>query len=944
MYLDNLSNQHGSRIFVTVRGEDGCGGIYEASSDGFLIDTSPPEFTLVSLGSNAVDLSPENSTDSPHYYQSDRYLSAYWMVLDPESGLEETFTVKVGTYPGGEDIASFNTSHSSFRRETYQPELEGVAQYTTIVAKSRAGLQASVALPPLTMDTTPPLSGVLSCPQFILGDLHNPELSVTSSLNCEWTGFTDPQSLVHTFSLMIGTSLGGRSTLSPIVLSAETTSFVAPFLEYAPSIPYYVTLETTNGVGLKTLGHSEPIYVETTPPSPTGPVLVLANYLETNYSDLSSAVLDLPPAGCILETSSLTVQWDAFEDNESSVVNYQVALGSVPLASDVVPFTDVIPYVAASGRYEYVLQGIGDILNSIGKAPVFANVRGFNGAGMATVLASQPLYVDTAFNTDPSWVYDGCAIAPSLPTDEDYQTSTTTLCATVHIGINCPLRSLHWAVEGIDGLFDMNFTEVSSLQEAQAEIDPSQSNTFQLRSGNLRLYDDQTYRVIVRTYDVTGRRHLLRSDGMHVTTRPLVPGTVRDGILIGHDLNYQESTTSVGAHWSGFGDGTAEQEIISYEIALGTDRRYPSTKTNIVPFTNVGLSTVYTLSGLQLVPMDQLYYVTVRARAVSGATIDVTSNGIRVGFSELIRGEITVPRYLIGTMSLSFHWSGFESDLPIRSYEWALAANQLAEERLTELCGNLTHDFAETFIVPFTNVALDRAVDTTSLSLQHGATYYVAVRAVDEGEKCLTITSTGILVDTTPPLAQTILVGPDEARYHLDDHTDPHVVYLGRRQDILVSWQPFLDNETAVVSYEISIQQQGVCGNTSSSVAVVADYQNVQLALQYIYESSSIVLHPGIPYMVAIRATNAAGLSSIGYSFPLLITMATPSSGDINDGPSWEQDMVYQSDLTVLSATFSHAKLRPVLMGEPVSDPCPRTMAFSLYTPDLQWSAVDLSR
>ena len=944
MYLENLADLHGSRVFVTVRGEDGCGGTYEASSDGFLIDTTPPEFTLVSLGSNAVDLSPENSSDTPHYYQSDSYLSAYWMVIDPESGLAEAFTIKVGTYPGGEDVASFNTSLSSFRRETYQPELEGVAQYITIVAESRAGLKASVALPPLTMDTTPPESGVLSCPRFILGDLYNPELPVTSSLTCTWTGFADSQSLVHTFSLMIGTSPGGRDTLSPIVLSSETASFVAPFLEYTPSISYYVTLETTNGVGLKTLGYSEPIYVESTPPTPTGTAMVLANYLETNYTDLSSAVYDLPQAGCILETNSLTLQWDTFEDEESSVVNYQVALGSVPNASDVLPFTDVTPHIAASGRYEYVLQGIGDTLNSTGKAPVFANVRGFNGAGMATVLASQPLYVDTALNTDPSWVYDGCGTALALPTDEDYQTSTTSLCAIVHIGINCPLRSLHWAVEGIDGLFDMNFTEVSNLQQAKTGTDPDVSNTFQLRSDRLRLYDDQTYRVVVRAYDITGRRHLLRSDGVHVTTRPLVPGMVRDGILLGHNLNYQESTTSVGAHWSGFGDSTEEQEITFYEIALGTDRRYSSTKTNIFPFTNVGLSTVYTLEGLQLVPMDQLYYVTVRAHAVSGATIDVTSNGIRVGFKELIRGEVTVPPYLTDTASLSFHWSGFESDVPIRSYEWALGTDQLTQERLTTLCGNLTHNYAETFLVPFTNVALDGAVDASSLSLEQGITYYVALRAVDEGEKCLTILSTGVLVDTTPPLAQSILVGPEEARYHLDSHTDPHVVYLGRRQDIQVSWQPFLDNETAVVSYEISIQQQDKCGNTSSSVSIVSDYQNVQLALQYVYESSSIVLHPSIPYMVVIRATNAAGLSSSGYSFPFMVTMATPSSGDVNDGPSWEQDTVYQSDLTSLSATFSHAKLRPVVMGGAVSDPCPRTMAFSLHTPDPRWSTVDLSR
>ena len=68
MYLANIADYHGRRVFVTVRGEDGCGGSYEASSDGFLVDITPPEFTLVSLGSNAVDLSLENSTETPNYY------------------------------------------------------------------------------------------------------------------------------------------------------------------------------------------------------------------------------------------------------------------------------------------------------------------------------------------------------------------------------------------------------------------------------------------------------------------------------------------------------------------------------------------------------------------------------------------------------------------------------------------------------------------------------------------------------------------------------------------------------------------------------------------------------------------------------------------------------------------------------------------------------------
>ena len=89
-------------------------------------------------------------------------------------------------------------------------------------------------------------------------------------------------------------------------------------------------------------------------------------------------------------------------------------------------------------------------------------------------------------------------------------------------------------------------------------------------------------------------------------------------------------------------------EIDHYEIAIGTDRRYPSTRTNVWPFTNVGLNVTWTVSDLTLIPRKVIYYVTVRAYSVSSAMVDVTSNGIRVGYGSHVisTGTIELAKYV----------------------------------------------------------------------------------------------------------------------------------------------------------------------------------------------------------------------------------------------------------------------------------------------------------
>lgn len=87
------------------------------------------------------------------------------------------------------------------------------------------------------------------------------------------------------------------------------------------------------------------------------------------------------------------------------------------------------------------------------------------------------------------------------------------------------------------------------------------------------------------------------------------------------------------------------QIIAYYEIAAGTDRRYPKTRDNIHPFINVGLNKTWTFDNLILVPKTSTYYITVRAHALSTAIVEVTSNGVKVGYGGHILqlGELDLP-------------------------------------------------------------------------------------------------------------------------------------------------------------------------------------------------------------------------------------------------------------------------------------------------------------
>jgi len=81
------------------------------------------------------------------------------------------------------------------------------------------------------------------------------------------------------------------------------------------------------------------------------------------------------------------------------------------------------------------------------------------------------------------------------------------------------------------------------------------------------------------------------------------------------------------------------QQVVYYKVALGTDRRFPKTKDNIVPYTDVHKNTTVTFFNLHLVPESGVYYFTVKAYSASYSVAMVTSNGFRVGYDGEIKGK-----------------------------------------------------------------------------------------------------------------------------------------------------------------------------------------------------------------------------------------------------------------------------------------------------------------
>ncbi|CAH1794764.1 unnamed protein product [Owenia fusiformis] len=908
---------HSNKYHVTVRGKTGKDNIVEGISDGFVVDVTPPKVIIKDMG---LDV---NMTQSSLYQTATDSLSANWNISDQESKIEWSGYC-YGTGPGQCDVYNMTSTGGKMGLEPgqVQPITDGKPNFLNVIAENEVGLTGK-SLNPITADDTPAREGSIICPLF---------LKEHENIVCHWTGFVDDESGIDYFSAGIGVKEGDGSIHKFVTVSHYAS--IIEFKEYMnnslPAGVYYMTLSVVNGAGLTRESYAPAIVVDATPPLP-GLVIELDGIFKINATESSK----VPPLNrcssteeclasdvkCQTSQTNIQVSWLPFMDEESPVIRYELAVGSTRGGSQLKPFYEVPldTYIISVSHLDLSQQKM-----------VFVTVRATNAAGLTTISSSNGVHISRiSAGLQPLGrftVYDGSS--PGI--DMSFQKDREQLTANWEFnGDPCPMETYTWSIYKFDGTVFMSATKVP------------QGQTYGVYDG-LNLRDGEEFFVVVQGTNSLGFTQTVRSDGITIKQEPLMPGVVRDGPVFGVDFDVQPSVTQLWGNWDAFGkdretrpdliNGNPDlnphigdnQRIHSYEVAVGTDRRYPKTRANIYPFVNAGLNQTWHFTSLNLIPQTAHYFITVKATSWSGAVRSQTSNGIRVGFGGTVvkHGELKLADCIPSDSEISFSWQGFKFGMPVMFYQWGISSNLSAVDNLT--CEQLQlyeHRMRENDlhlkafdIQPMSNVLQDSTIKQTGLKMVHGSSYLVVVIATDESSIC-SMVSKIVLVDTTAPLSGTIQVGPANELVQ-------GIMFEKWADRLAVEWTGYSDPESYIENYKLTLHEGIVCDGTNQDISTT-DAITEQITLNSNltkYTFYQLYLKGDRPYYVKFEATNCAGLVASDFSRPILIEQYIPLPGTIKDGLRFDSDIEYQTSTKMIQGSF-FSQLNPS-----VKDVCPENI------------------
>ncbi|VDI79784.1 Hypothetical predicted protein [Mytilus galloprovincialis] len=917
----NLQLKPETKYYSSVRAVTNAGNVLESVSDGFLIDTTPPEVTLDRLtDKDAYEVERETSI----YQTTIDILSAQWHYSDEESGIKRAW-FSVGTYPFGADVAPVTevniTSNlqSSVPLSTVIPDITGKPNIISVFAENKAGAQCKVTLDSVIIDVSPPSQGVVSCPEYV-GD--------KVPVKCSWTGFHDKESPIKEFQISLGSQQGLSDVFTNRVVNGHTFSYSINDADELMTYEkfYYVTVTAVNTVGLQTYGFSGPVAIDTTPPD-SGRVIDLHTTYRMDVTDNAATVqmnakacttdeeCDALDATCSESLTSVSVTWQPFTDEQSGIAGYEVAVGTTPGGGQVKPFFSI-----PMGTSYYSVTG----LNLNGLKKVYVSIKGTNGAGLSSVSFSNGLYLSYLSQGLPPLVHIGIADVSELSNvDIDFQESSDTYSASWDVsGDPCPVVKYDWLIQRLDEKVVMHWVDMG--------VKTSGTND------ELEMLNGELYYSLLRVTNALNYTYMIRSNGVTVKQEPLIPGKVFDGNVKGYDLNFINSKAMVTVNWDGFGwpvntltqvdvisgnpgiqvsEGDIEnqdenQAVAFYEVALGTDRRFSQTRDNIVPFTNVGKDKKVTFYDLDLVPGTPMYYFTVKAYSASHSIAMVTSNGFHVGDDGGVTpGTIIMEDFVNTDTYLDIQFEGFFSKVEILMYY--VAVSNYTSVNGTDckhyIDGGKTTEEEKSRIFnvfPVTNINQNTFYKVENLNLESGKSFVVYVFGTDKSGECSLARHT-FMVDTTPPVAGELTCGPDN---HMN------VTYTPESSSLTGLWEGFFDPESDIALFKISLWNKSSCSDQSAEVLMV-DW--ITLGSNYSrYMFTELQLQRNIPYMIKLIATNHVGLSVSIESAPILYDSSKPSSGHVVDGTDFVNDKVWFGSASSVTSTFLH-------LANSEGPPCP---------------------
>ncbi|XP_069134676.1 uncharacterized protein [Argopecten irradians] len=845
----------GDTYFVTVRALPGysCHEEYIVStSDGIKLDTSAPEINYIG---------PE--VDDTHYihyrdvfYQTNKdYLNLVWNVSDDSA--VNTMSISAGSLPYLTDVKETEEVETLQTPADFLSPESGVAAFLALGLKDPAGNVKVMSTDPVIADLSPPMIRSLECSEAI-----SVERSVVA---CSWEFVVEEESVVKSLTVHFFSSLNKVPIRRDIPHGRRNIAVdVAVFLGETTVKEVSVQLTVSNVLHQNTT-YVRAVTVDDTPPSAASVKVV------TKMSREEITVHQR----CQIPQTYVEVWVENVADEETEIEMVEVALGSKPGQTDISRYKEI----PQTGKIFF-----GNL--DIGHGDMFyATARVTNRGGLSKMFYSDSV---TVSSRPKLTVGDG-----GPEEDEDYQSSLNTIRGFWRFSDTCPIEMVQWKIEDLLGNVIKDYEDV--VENAQTFY----SDEFSLKK-------EFTYFNIIKVRDALNRTFTSVSDGVTVRIQPPDPGDVRDGLE--GDISYQQSVLELSANWDTFGDDTGDptQTVTYYEVSLGDDHRYDKTRSNVHFYVNVGLNTSYTFRNLNLTAKSVTYYVTVRATSIAGSQEEATSNGVKAGFNDqIVPGSIETPDVQPDVSKIIVSWTEFQSDIGIRRYFIGVSSNSslfnFSSENKTSACDTMYKSFEQFNEKPLTSYGLDTLVEIQKLHLVHGHSYYVTVVAENEADMCQSVTSSAILVDTTPPDFTAIELQIGNV---IDDRNDD--LFVADFDKLDVSWRNFTESESSIASFEVTLYQMANCDSKTVSAEFKIDSVSVTGDTKATMYRLSLL--PNTFYFVHLTALNTAGLSSSISSSRFRVDTSGPLNGDVKIAPDWSSTSMFQSSKETITSWIAIAR------------------------------------
>ena len=822
----NLTLIQGTGYYIIIRAYNGAKLYKDAFSVLVIPDSTPPSPGEVFDG-------PTFKVDIDYQAEIQRVYGSWSSFSEPHSGVKQYYyavgSCMFGNYhiTGNEFTKTEPPTASSFLISNVSL-VNGQRYCIKIKAENKAGLMSyEVSSNGFVVDVTPPNTRKAQVRDGITGADIDYQAN-TTAMSAEWDDFADLESQIHYYEYGVSRNRAGKPNVYPLTINGLNTSATAGGLSLTDDVYYFIVC-AVNNAGLRSCISSDGVLIDLTPPSHG---VVHDGIIEPDLQYQSSL-------------SSMAANWEGIWDLESGIEKFEWSIGtSANDKSSVQDYVDV-------GLSTHVRSQVA--LNLSSGTKYYVHLKVINQAGAVRELISDGVIADgtppipnkihPGFGFQDEWLY-------SEEENAFYSASGSSIAFYWH-QFSEP-ESEVWYYKWAIGTSKCG-TQVQPL------INIGRSNYANTTTTNLVFRPGVRYYATVMSRNKAGLVSRACSDALVFDSTPPLPGIIHIKQPPGSNITKTFITNNSAAiYWEGSSD--PESAILRCNISVVD-------QAGDVKFMETSNST----SGFMIIPENVLCVrgqYNISACCVNNANLASLSSSVFIvdDTPPVQSGPVVTGiscdgalHYQSDDKSIKVSWPSFtDPESGIERYYVAIGTQPYQDD-----------------IIGFENVYLATRINKTDLTLSQGAVYYITVVAVNRAGLSTNLSSLGLLIDKTPPLAYNADI--------IDGMHGEDIDYISPDTVLSAHWEKIADLESGIM-------QSQYCVGTKPLGSQIKPMTSVGRNLSF--TCPDCIIKEGMRLYVTVQVTNGAGLSETRHSDGMLLDVSPPLMGDVQDG-SHETGMDY---------------------------------------------------